>query len=118
MPVNIPMRTLYVPWALYPRALEIVNSAYRTDTLNRVDNVLKDIYTIDVMPSFYLSNPRAFFGIGPREATGLKWIWRERFTRRMWKDNETGAIHVMGYVAFDYGFSHYMGADGDPGLGG
>lgn len=117
-PVNIPMKTVYVPWAIYPRAIEIVNSSFRTDTLNRVKNVLKDVYEISIKPSHYLTNLRAYFGIGPKSMIGLRWIWRERFTRNMWKDNETRAIHVAGWVAFDFGWSHYFGIDGDPGLGG
>jgi hypothetical protein len=118
MPVNIPMKTLYVPWALYPRALEIVNSSFRTDTLNRVKNVIQDVVQLTIKPSHYLSNVRAFFGIGPKGDTGLRFIWRERFTRNMWKDNETRAIHVGGWVRFDFGWSHFYGLDGDPGLGG
>jgi hypothetical protein len=118
MPVNIPMKTLYVPWALYPRALEITGSTFRTDTLNRVKNVLSNVMNIDVKPSHYLTNTRAYFGLGDKNNIGLKWIWRERFTRNMWKDNETRAIHVGGWVRFDFGYSHYFGLDGDPGLGG
>jgi hypothetical protein len=118
MPVNIPLKTLYVPWALYPRALEIVNSSFRTDTLNRVKNVLQNVMAFDVKPSHYLSNLRAYFGIGPREMTGLRFIWRERFTRNMWKDNATRSIHVGGWVRLDFGYSFWQGADGDPGLGG
>jgi hypothetical protein len=118
MPVNIPMKTLYLPWALYPRGLEIVNSSFRTDTLNRVKNVIPNVMMFDIKKSFYLSNARAYFGVGPKGQTGLKWLWRERFTRNMWKDNETRAIHVGGWVRYDYGYSHYFGLDGDPGLGG
>ena len=118
MPVNIPMRLLYVPWPLYPTALEIVDSSYRTDTVNRIKNVLQNVMAIEVNPSYYLTNPSAYFGLGPKEQTGLRWIWRERFTRNLWKDNETRAIHVGGWVRFDFGYSHYFGVDGDPGLGG
>lgn len=118
MPVNVPMQTLLVPWALYPRAMEIYNSNYRTDTLNRVDNQLSNVMPLKIVPSHYLTNPRAFFGIGPKGSTGLRWIWRERFTRNMWKENETRAIHVGGWVRFDFGWSHYYGVDADPGLGG
>jgi hypothetical protein len=118
MPVNIPMRTLYVPWALYPRALEITNSGFRTDTLNRVKNVLTNVMAYQIKPSHYLTNLRAYFGIGPKEQIGARWIWRERPSRNMWKDNETRAIHVGGWTRFDYGWSHYFGLDGDPGLGG
>lgn len=118
MPVNIPMKTLYVPWALYPRALEIVNSSFRTDTLNRVKNVLQNVYNIDVKPSHYLTNTRAWFGLAAKDMHGLRFIFRERPTRLMWKDNATRAIHVGGWTDFDFGWSHPFGVDGDPGLGG
>jgi hypothetical protein len=118
MPVNIPLKTLYVPWALYPRALEIANSSFRTDTLNRVKNVLPNVMPFEIKASHYLTNTHAYFGIGPKSDTGLRFIWRERFTRNMWKDNETRAIHVGGWVRFDFGWSHFYGIWGDPGAGG
>lgn len=117
-PVNIPMSTLYVPWALYPRAMEITSSSFRTDTLNRVKNVLPNVMMFDVKKSFYLSNTRAYFGIGPKGMTGLKFIWRERPTRNRWQDEETRAVHFGGWARFDYGYSIWFGLDGDPGLGG
>src|SRR5271168_2328871 len=111
MPVNIPMRTLLVPPQLWPTSLEILNSAFRTDTLNRVKNVLPNVMAVEPKQNFYLSSPTAYFGIGPKSDIGLRFIWRERFTRRIWDDNETRAVHVGGWVRLDYGYSHYFGTD-------
>lgn len=119
MPVNIPLRTLLVPWELEYRAREILHSQYRTDGgVNRVKNVLSDDGAIEIKASRFLTNKRAWFGIGPKSMTSLKWIWRERFTRLMWKDNESRAIHVGGWESFDFGWDSFYGLDGDAGLGG
>lgn len=118
MPVNIPMKILYVPWQLYPTALEITSSSFRTDQINRIRNVLADIMPVTPMKSHFLTNPRAYFGIGDKRFIGIRFIWRERFSREMWYDKETRAVHVGGWSRLDFGYTHWLGVDGDPGLGG
>jgi hypothetical protein len=117
IPINVPMRKLIVPKELYPRALEVVTSSFRTDTLNRVKNVLTDVYQIEVIQNHNLTNAAAFFGLASPEETGLRWIWRKRPTRRMWKDPNTEAMHIAGSARFDFGWSHSFGVDGDDGVG-
>jgi hypothetical protein len=114
-PVNIPMKKLVVPKALYPRALEITKSEFRTDTLNRVSNVLTSVYPLEVIQNHFLTSTTAYFGLAGGDDSNLRWIWRQRPTRRMWKDPATEAMHVAGTSRFDFGFSTFFGADGDPG---
>lgn len=115
MPIRNPMRRLYVPYQIHPRAKEILNSSFRTDTLNRVKNVFEEI---EIICSYYLTNPRAYFGLGDKSMTGLRVINREKPTRDMWTDKETRGVHVGCWSSFDLGFSFWQGTDGDPGLGG
>jgi hypothetical protein len=63
MPVRNPMKRLYVHHSLHNRAREILMSSFRTDTLNRVKNVFQDI---EIIPSYYLTNTRAYFGLGTK----------------------------------------------------
>ncbi len=115
IPVNTPMRKLVVPKALYPRSLEVLGSSFRTDTLFRVKNVLSEVYGVEPIQNHNLSSATAYFGFGEPEQCGLRWIWRRRPTRRMWKDPNTEAMHIAGSARFDFGWSHSYGADGDPG---
>lgn len=116
IPVNTPMKKLIVPKELYPRALEVTQSHFRTDTLFRVDNVLDKVYPgIEVIQNHNLTSATAYFGLSDAEQCGFRWIWRRRPTRRMWKDPNTEAMHVAGSARFDFGASHSYGMDGDPG---
>lgn len=115
IPVNIPMKKLIVPKELYPRALEIRNSAFRTDTLFRVGNVLQDVFPYEIHQNHNLTSATAYFGLGSPEDTGLHWFWRQRPTRRMWKDPATEALHVAASARSDFGWSTSYGIDGDPG---
>ena len=115
IPVNIPMTKLAVPKALFPRALEVTKSAYRTDTLNRVENVLTSIYPIRVVQNHNFTSSTAYFGLADPENTGLRLIHRERPTTRTWRDMGTLALHTAGSARFDFGASTWFGVDGDPG---
>lgn len=115
MPVNLGMKTLMTSKALYPRALEILSSSFRTDAVFRVKNVLPNVMAVQPFQNHFLTSPSAYFGIAEPSMTGLKWIWRERPTRYMWTDPATRAIHYSIWCIFDYGWSHYFGVDGDPG---
>jgi hypothetical protein len=115
IPVNTPMRKLVVPKELYPRALEVMGSSFRSDTLFRVKNVLSEVYGVEVIQNHNLTSATAYFGFGDSEQCGLRWIWRRRPTRRMWKDPNTEAMHLAGSARFDFGWSHSFGSDGDPG---
>jgi hypothetical protein len=115
IPVNTPMRKLVVPKELYPRALEVMGSSFRSDTLFRVKNVLSEVYGIEVIQNHNLTSATAYFGFGEPEQCGLRWIWRRRPTRRMWKDPNTEAMHIAGSSRFDFGWSHSFASDADPG---
>lgn len=115
MPIRNPMQRLYVPQQLRFRAEEILSSSFRTDTLKRVKNVFKDI---EIIVGYYLTNPRAWFGLGSKSQTQLNWIDREKPNRSMWIDKETRGVHVGCWTRFDFGYSMWLGISGDPGLGG
>lgn len=116
MPIRNLMKRLVVPYQLGPRADEIINSSFRTDAgVNRVRNVTPKF---EVIEWHYLTNARAYFGLGDQDMTNLKFAYRERPTRSMWRDEETRAVHVATFTSFDYGYSAWQGIDGDPGLGG
>src|SRR6266540_2005319 len=86
-PIQIDMKTLLVPKALYPRALEITNSSFRTDaSVATTMNVLPNVMAYKPLQSHYLSSTTAYFGLAEPSQTGLRWIWRERPNRNSWVD--------------------------------
>lgn len=115
MPIRLPMKRLYVPQQLRFRAEEILASSFRTDTLNRVKNVFRDI---EIVVGYYLTNTRAWFGLADKRYTGFRFINRENPKRDMWRDKETRGVHVGCWYRFDYGYDTWFGSYGDPGLGG
>lgn len=115
MPVHLDMKTLLVPVGLYPTALEVLNSSFRTDTLNRVKNVLPNVMSIQPVMNHYLVDQDAWFGIAEPSQTGLRFIWREKPNRNMWEDPRTRGISYGIWCELDYGWSHPMGSEGSPG---
>lgn len=114
----LPTPKLLVASANRWNAAEILKSQMRSDTANNTTNAFK--YTesggaIDPLVWPYLTDPDAWFLVGPPEETEIVWLDRKApYTKSDYVEkNETGYV-FMRYRA-DYGFYGWRAVYGTPG---
>lgn len=104
--IQVSEAILLVPPQLEFLAKEIIKSAGRMDTANRVDNVTQDAVRVVVWD--FLLNPKAWFMIPEKSQHKLKFYWRERFGTRPFFDDLTETNWIRGRQAYSVGYSDYL----------
>lgn len=102
---------LWVPFENEYAAKEVINSTYRPDAGNMVDNVTKGEVTVKT--NAYLDDTDSWFLKAPKHFAVMLWRWRPRMDS--FDDRRARvAIHVIysRFVTFPY---HWLGWYGSPG---
>jgi hypothetical protein len=92
-------------------ALEIIKSINRPDTMNRVENVTKDMTSVIVDP--YITDPDAWFLLSPKH--WLIWLWRKRPYMDAFDDRRARVSCFIGLQRAGKAAAHWIGTYGSPG---
>lgn len=115
--IVIPPAILLIPTSgvLKRKAYELAESEYNPEGVERASNYVRSL-GLKYKANPYLTSTKAWFVLGPKQRTSLRYFWRKKFGVKLWEDPSKGALNAKGEYRCDVGWSHYMGVYGSPGL--
>ena len=108
--VSVDVAKLVVPPDLEYEAMEILQSAGRPDTANRVDNVTKG--SAQVFVDEYLTDTNNWFVVSPANQHRMRVFMREEFNTREVEEEKPRIQWMQAFFCLSYGWDHWMGIVG------
>jgi phage major head subunit gpT-like protein len=116
---RIPPRRLVIPPQLEWRAAEMLTGNMRSDTANHTVNAFRHRVGMsnfdDIVIWEYLTDPDAWFVLGDKEDTELRWYWRERPGTVHDVHFDSRTLKTAMWMRYSYGYSNFYGTYGTPG---
>lgn len=112
--IAIKPAVLLVATANKRKSWELTESEYNPEAVERANNYIRSL-KLSSKFNQWLTNSKAWFLIGPKQSTWLRWFNRKPFGVRMWEDYDRGALRARGQFRSAVGFSDYIGVWGSPG---
>lgn len=118
--VRVPPEELVVPPQLEGVAAEIMEARMRSDTANNTPNSLRHRSGYGSFTQWsvwdYLTDDDAWFVLGNKKKTQLRFYWKEKPNTYHDIDFHTRAIMTCMWYRKSHGWSDYMGTYGSPGI--